>query len=111
VRILALIPARGGSKRLSGKNIRELDGRPLTAWSIDVAKGVPDICDILVSTDESTTAGIARNTGAMVPWLRPVELATDMASSVLCKELGRVHRAPGESLPNIHTENKAICPI
>jgi N-acylneuraminate cytidylyltransferase len=54
----------------------------LIEWSIDVAKGVPDICDILVSTDDSAIAGVARNAGALVPWLRPAELATDMTSSV-----------------------------
>lgn len=82
VRILALITARGGSKRLPGKNIRVLGGNPLIVWSIDVAKGIPEICDILVSTDDSAIAEVARNAGALVPWLRPAELATDTASSV-----------------------------
>lgn len=82
MRILALITARGGSKRLPGKNIRPLGGRPLIVWSIDVAKGIPDICDILVSTDNPAIAEVARNAGALVPWLRPADLATDTASSV-----------------------------
>jgi N-acylneuraminate cytidylyltransferase len=82
VRILALVPARGGSKRIAGKNIRVLGGRPLIVWSIDVAKGIPEVCDILVSTDDSATAEIARCAGAMVPWLRPAELASDAASVV-----------------------------
>lgn len=82
VRILALITARGGSKRLEGKNIRLLAGRPLIVWSIDVAKDIPEICDILVSTDDSVIAEVAHNAGALVPWLRPAELATDIASSV-----------------------------
>ena len=77
-----MIPARGGSKRLPGKNVRLLGERPLIVWSIDVAKGIPDICDILVSTDDSAIAEVARNAGARVPWLRPAELATDTASSV-----------------------------
>lgn len=54
----------------------------MIVWSIDVAKGVPEICDILVSTDDSAIAEVARNAGALVPWLRPAELATDTASSV-----------------------------
>lgn len=54
----------------------------MIAWSINVAKGVPEICDILVSTDDPTIAEVARNLGALVPWLRPEELATDTASSV-----------------------------
>lgn len=82
MKILALIPARGGSKRLPGKNVRSLGGKPLIAWSIDVAKGLPDICDVFVSTDNSGIADVARRAGAYVPWLRPAELATDTASSV-----------------------------
>ncbi len=81
LRILALIAARGGSKRVPGKNIRLLGGSPLIVWSIDVAKGISDICDILVSTDDPDIAEVARRAGALVPWLRPPELATDLASS------------------------------
>lgn len=82
MKILALIPARGGSKRLPGKNIRILGGKPLIVWSIDVAKGIPEICDILISTDDPAIAAVSKEAGALVPWLRPVELATDTASSV-----------------------------
>ena len=82
MRILALITARGGSKRLPGKNIRPLAGRPLIIWSIDVVKEIPEVCDILVSTDDSGISEVARSAGALVPWLRPAELATDTASSV-----------------------------
>lgn len=82
MRILALIPARAGSKRLPGKNIRLLAGRPLIAWSIDAAKGFSEICDIVVSTDDADIAEAARSAQARVPWLRPPELATDSSSSV-----------------------------
>ncbi len=82
MRILALITARGGSKRLPGKNIRQLGGQPLIVWSIDVVKNVPEICDILVSTDDPAIAAVSSEAGAYVPWLRPAELATDTASSV-----------------------------
>ena len=82
MRILAVIPARGGSKRLPGKNIRMLGEKPLIVWSIDVAKDIAEICDILVSTDDSAIAEVCKEAGALVPWLRPVELATDIASSV-----------------------------
>jgi CMP-N,N'-diacetyllegionaminic acid synthase len=81
MRLLALITARGGSKRLPGKNIRMLGGRPLVTWSIDVAKGIEAICDILVSTDDPATAAVARKAGALVPWLRPAHLASDTATS------------------------------
>ena len=82
MRILALIPARGGSKRLPGKNILLLGGKPLIVWSIDVAKNIHDICDILVSTDDPAIAEICIDAGAFVPWLRPPELATDITGSV-----------------------------
>jgi CMP-N-acetylneuraminic acid synthetase len=82
MRILALITARGGSKRLPGKNIRPLGGKPLIVWSIDVVKDIPEICDILVSTDDPAIAAICSEAGAYVPWLRPASLATDTASSV-----------------------------
>ncbi len=77
-----MITARGGSKRVPGKNIRSLGGNPLIVWSINVAKDIPEICDILVSTDDSKIAEIARVAGAKVPWLRPMDLASDTASSV-----------------------------
>jgi CMP-N-acetylneuraminic acid synthetase len=82
MRILALITARGGSKRIPGKNLRSLGGRPLIVWSIDAAKGIPEICDILVSTDDDAIAEVARNAGALIPWLRPADLASDTAKSV-----------------------------
>jgi CMP-N-acetylneuraminic acid synthetase len=82
MRILALVTARGGSKRLPGKNIRALGGKPLIVWSIDVAQAVPDICDVLVSTDDAAIAEVCRRAGALVPWLRPAALATDTAGSV-----------------------------
>ena len=82
MRILALITARGGSKRLPGKNIRPLGDKPLIVWSIDAAKNIPEICDILVSTDAPAIAEISAEAGAYVPWLRPAELATDTATSV-----------------------------
>ena len=82
MKILALILARGGSKRLPGKNIRLLGGKPLVVWSIDVAKNIPEICDILVSTDNPQIAKVCKDAGAFVPWLRPAELSSDNASSV-----------------------------
>ncbi|MBE8400925.1 acylneuraminate cytidylyltransferase family protein [Leptospira borgpetersenii] len=82
MKLLAVIPARGGSKRLPGKNIRILGNKPLIAWSIDVVKQIPEICDILVSTDDEEIGEIAKKFGAFVPWLRPVDLAEDTSSSI-----------------------------
>jgi CMP-N,N'-diacetyllegionaminic acid synthase len=82
VKILALITARGGSKRLPNKNIKELGGKPLIAWSLDTVSDVTDVCDVLVSTDDIMIKEVAMQYGASIPWLRPDVLATDTASSV-----------------------------
>ena len=80
-RILGLILARGGSKRLPGKNIRPLAGRPLIAWSIAAARACPAIEDVVVSTDDAAIADVAREHGARVPFLRPPALAGDASTS------------------------------
>lgn len=82
MKILALIPARGGSKRLPGKNIRILGEKPLIQWSIDVVKDLPRICDILVSTDDPQIFQVAKDAGALTPWLRPRELSTDTSRTL-----------------------------
>jgi CMP-N,N'-diacetyllegionaminic acid synthase len=82
MKLLVFIPARGGSKRLPGKNIKQLGGKPLINWSIEPALEVSEICDVLVSTDDQRIADIAIQCGALVPWLRPKELATDHAHVV-----------------------------
>jgi CMP-N,N'-diacetyllegionaminic acid synthase len=82
MKILAVILARGGSKRLPGKNVKLLGGIPLLEWSVSAAKNIPVICDILVSTDDSNIASIATRAGAYVPWLRSAELSTDTSSSI-----------------------------
>lgn len=82
MKILALITARNGSKRVPGKNIRKLGNKPLVIWSIDAVKNNKYICDILVSTDNKKIADICLEAGAYLPWLRPSNLASDTASSV-----------------------------
>lgn len=76
-----LIPARGGSKGLPGKNIKALNGKPLICHSIDHALKVGQKEDVYVSTDSEEIAKIAKDGGANVPFLRPAELATDTAGS------------------------------
>ena len=96
-RILAIIPARGGSKRLPRKNILNLAGKPLIAWSIEAALGSKHIDRVIVSTDDEEIAGISRKYGADLPFMRPNKLATDESSSVdvvlhainMLKEKGR----------------------
>ncbi len=82
MKIMALIPARGGSKRLPGKNVRLLGGKPLIVWSIEAARSMDAITAVVVSTDDQEIASIARSAGASVPGLRPAALASDTASSV-----------------------------
>ena len=64
MRILVLIPARGGSKRLHRKNILSLGGKPLIEWSVNTAKLIPEVCDILVSTDDIEIQNVAQELGA-----------------------------------------------
>jgi N-acylneuraminate cytidylyltransferase len=75
--ILALIPARGGSKGIPRKNIRDFAGYPLIAWSIAAAQQAPCVTRLIVSTDDEEIAGVARSFGAETPFLRPSDLAQD----------------------------------
>lgn len=77
LKIIAIIPARGGSKGLPRKNIFPLQGKPLIAYTIEVAKKSKYLSRIIVSTDDKEIALIAKKYGAEVPFLRPTELAQD----------------------------------
>lgn len=77
-KVFALIPARGGSKGVPKKNIKLLAGKPLIAWSIDVAKQSKYIDRVIVSTDSEEIAEVARRYGAEAPFLRPANLAEDL---------------------------------
>ena len=74
--VLCVIPARGGSKGVPRKNLRDVAGKPLIVWTVEQALHVPEL-DVLVSTDDEEIAAVARAAGARVPWLRPAELAQD----------------------------------
>lgn len=75
--ILALIPARGGSKGIPRKNIREMAGKPLIAWTIDAARACGGIDAVVVSTEDEEIAAVSSAAGAEVPFLRPAALAAD----------------------------------
>ncbi|AYF47614.1 acylneuraminate cytidylyltransferase family protein [Pseudomonas sp. PS01298] len=79
--ILAIVPARGGSKRLPGKNIKLLGDRPLIAWTIDAAKLSGEFMDILVTTDDVKIANAAERCGGVILHRRSAELSSDTASS------------------------------
>lgn len=93
---IAVIPARGGSKRIPRKNIKIFAGKPMIAYAIDAAKASGLFDHIIVSTDDQEIAGIARQHGAEMPFIRPPELADDYTPTVpviahaikACRKLG-----------------------
>jgi len=93
---IAVIPARGGSKRIPRKNIKMFRGKPMIAWSIEVAKKSSLFDHIVVSTDDVEIANIAREYGAQTPFLRPMDLANATVPTVpviahaakACEKLG-----------------------
>jgi len=80
-RVLAVIPARSGSKRFPGKNVADIDGKPLLAHTIEHAAEATTVDRAVVSTDDEGFADIAREWGGDVPFERPAELATDTATA------------------------------
>ncbi|GAA0353707.1 acylneuraminate cytidylyltransferase family protein [Bowmanella denitrificans] len=80
--MLALIPARGGSKGLPQKNILDFCGKPLIAHTIEAALKAKSVSEVFVSTDCEKIAGAAKNAGALVPFLRHPALATDTAKAI-----------------------------
>ena len=82
MKILGLIPARGGSKGVPNKNIKLLGGKPLINYTIEVGLACAEITKLVVSTDSPEIAKISKAAGAEVPFLRPAELATDTSPSI-----------------------------
>jgi N-acylneuraminate cytidylyltransferase len=79
---LCVIPARGGSKRIPRKNIKEFCGKPMIAWSIEAAKVSGCFDHIIVSTDDEEIAEVAKSFGAEVPYMRPVHLSDDHTATI-----------------------------
>ncbi len=92
--ILAIIPARGGSKRVPRKNIRPFRGKPMLRWSVDAALASGLFDEVMVSTDDSEIAEVALDAGAVVPFQRSADSADDHATTteVLLEVLGDYHR-------------------
>ncbi len=82
MRTLAIISARGGSKRIPGKNILDVRGKPLIAWTIQAGLLARSIDRLILSTDDVSIAEVAASYGCEVPFIRPAHLATDSASSI-----------------------------
>jgi CMP-N,N'-diacetyllegionaminic acid synthase len=109
-RVIAVIPARGGSKSVPGKNVRQLAGKPLIVWSIDVARQVSEIDRILVSTDDAQIGAVGRLHGAEV-YPRPEHLATDDALVIdALKNLIESLKAEGET-PEWIVLLEPTCPL
>ena len=81
MKILTIIPARGGSKGIPHKNIKPLNGKPLIYYTIDCARAICDDEDICVSTDDAEIISVVEKYGLKVPFVRPAELATDTAGT------------------------------
>jgi pseudaminic acid cytidylyltransferase len=79
---LAVIPARGGSKRIPRKNVKPFAGRPMIAYAIEAARSSKLFDEVVVSTDDREIAAVARECGAAVPFARPAELADDTTPTV-----------------------------
>jgi N-acylneuraminate cytidylyltransferase len=79
---IAVIPARGGSKRIPRKNIREFCGKPMIAWSIEAARASGLFDRIIISTDDAEIADVGRKWGAEAPFVRPPELSNDYAGTI-----------------------------
>ena len=80
--MLGIIPARGGSKGLPKKNIRQLYCKPLIAYTIEAAQGAKSIDRLILSTDDEEIADVARTFGVEIPFMRPAELAKDNSLAV-----------------------------
>ena len=80
--IVAIIPARGGSKRIPRKNIKEFNGKPMISWAIEGAKNSELFDLIVVSTDDDEIKEIAEKSGAIVPFTRPLDISDDNTPTV-----------------------------
>lgn len=101
---VAIIPARGGSKRIPRKNIKAFCGKPMIAWSIEAARKSGVFDRIIVSTDDDEIARVAHHYGAEVPFKRPEELSNDFATTI-----DVIHHAITELKKNYIFEN--VCCI
>jgi pseudaminic acid cytidylyltransferase len=93
--LLAIIPARGGSKRIPRKNVRDFNGQPILKYSVDVAQQSGLFAEVMVSTDDAEIAALSRSFGAAVPFLRSPESSSDTATTamVLLEVLERYQQA------------------
>ena len=109
---VAFIFARGDSKGLPGKNIKLLNGRPLIGWAIEQAMAVQSIRRVIVSTDSEVIAEISREYGAEVPFIRPIEMATDSSPEWMAWKHGLTYLKDTEGkLPTAMITVPATAPL
>lgn len=111
--ILCVIPVRGGSKGVPGKNGRLIAGKPLVAWTIEQALAAEADLEVVVSTDDERLADIAREAGATVPFLRPAELAGDTTPTepVIVHAIEWAQSRPGHRTPEAVMLLQATSPV
>lgn len=110
--ILALIPARGGSKGIPRKNLVPIAGKPLIAYSIEHALSSKRITRTIVSTDDEEIAEVARRYGAEVPFMRPAEYATDLATDLeVFDHALRTLRQQTGALPELVVQLRPTTPV
>ena len=98
---LCIIPARGGSKRIPRKNIKEFLGKPIIAYSIETAIETGLFDEVMVSTDDMEIAEVAKQYGAKVPFMRSAETASDFASTAdVLKEVIANYKELGKEFDN-----------
>ncbi|WP_417663828.1 pseudaminic acid cytidylyltransferase [Pseudidiomarina donghaiensis] len=98
---VAIIPARGGSKRIPRKNIKEFCGKPMIAWSIEAALKSGCFDRVIVSTDDQEIADVAQQYGAQVPFMRPAELSDDYAGTIPVIKQAIEWLTENEQAPNL----------
>lgn len=112
MKTVAIIPARGGSKRIPRKNIKRFRGLPMIGWAINAAKSSGVFDDIIVSTDDPEIADIAQQCGARVPFMRPLALADDNSPTlpVVKHALNAYDREPPEAACCLYPCTPALNP-
>lgn len=110
MKIYAIIPARGGSKGVPGKNIRKLNGKPLIAWTILAAKEVPEIAKVIVNTDDQQIADVAKKYGAEI-FVRPKELAQDLTRDLPVFSHHLKELKKNNDLPDMVVDLRATAPL
>lgn len=110
MQIYAIIPARGGSKGLPGKNVKPLHGKPLIGWTIEAAKKIPEISKIIVNTDDPEIAEVSKKFGAEI-FERPKNLAEDLTEDlpVFTHHLETLKRK--DDLPDMVVDLRATAPL